>query len=572
MPLLPSRTLSSLPLAAVALLTPMLTRAADETSSAAAQPSPHAFALVVGDNQGGPGQAELRFAEADAQAFAEVLREVGHYAPDDVHVLSHPDAAAVEAALDDLVARAHAAAAKGESSRVVFYYSGHARANALNLGGDELPLRALRERLSGVPSALTLVILDACQSGAFSRVKGAAPAADFSYNSVTGLTQKGLAVMASSTSAELSQESDELKGSYFTHHLVTALRGAGDTDGDGRVSLDEAYRYAYRRTLASTALTQVGEQHVTLETDLAGQGEVPLSYPAEARAQLGLAGPLDARVLVQQRGTGAVVAELTKVPGPPLRLALIAGSYDATVREGPLILECHLTLVDDQVTTLDLSTCTAVTPAETTAKSARPPIREQDRWAAEFGLGFMTRTSDGFAQRAEAFGYQDQGSALGLPSIRATVGVSRTLAPHLAGVFQFGTLSNDSFSRSIENQTDTVSVSAYGGAIYLRAFTDVVGRVLGIYGQAGAGLTIGFLEDQTQQTGVPPSSTNTYYGYLISVAGGMTIRMPQVAMLYLQVGYDLAPAITDLVGDTHDSGGVSGVVGMRFRFGERGFQ
>ena len=203
-------------------------------------------------------------------------------------MLLHPDPAQVVAALDDLGARARDNAARGEQTEVVFYYSGHARATAINLGGDDLPLGALRDRLSALPTALTIVVLDACQSGAFARVKGAEPAADFTYNSVAKLTQKGLAVMASSSPQELSQESDELKGSYFTHHLVTALRGAGDADGDGRVSLDEAYRYAYRRTLASTARTQVGEQHVTLETDLAGQGDVPVTYPAEAKAQLEL--------------------------------------------------------------------------------------------------------------------------------------------------------------------------------------------------------------------------------------------------------------------------------------------
>ena len=40
---------------------------------------------------------------------------------------------------------------------------------------------------------------------------------------------------------------------------------------------------------------------MTLETDLAGQGDVPVTYPADAKAQLELPGPLDARVLVQRR-------------------------------------------------------------------------------------------------------------------------------------------------------------------------------------------------------------------------------------------------------------------------------
>jgi hypothetical protein len=548
---------------------PSATSTPSATPAATPAPAPHAFALVVGDNEGGPGQAPLHFAETDAKAVAEVLRSIGHYGAGDVQVLLHPDAAAVTAALDELVGKVRARADRGETSKVVFYYSGHARANAINLGGEELALGTLRDRLSALPSALTLVVLDACQSGSFSRVKGAEPAADFSYNSVTGLKQKGLAVMASSTSAELSQESDELKASYFTHHLVTALRGAGDADRDGRVSLDEAYRYAYRQTLASTALTQVGEQHVTLETDLAGEGEVPLTFPAEARAQLGIPGPIDARILVQEHGNGAVAAELTKVPGPPLQLALVAGVYDAIVRQSSGIVECRVTLVDDQVTVLDLSSCTPVVPHETAAKGEAPFIREQDRWAVELGLGFISRTSDGFTQRAEAFGYQQSNGFLSLPPVRVTIGVSRSLAPHLAGVLQLGTLSSDSYTRSIGSSTDTVSLHGYGGAIYLRASTDIVDHVLGIYGQAGAGLTIGFLGDQTQQTGVPPSSSNSYFGYLLSAAGGFTIRLPALVTLFAQFGYDLAPAITDLVGDTHDSGGFEGVVGARFRFGDR---
>ena len=58
--------------------------------------------------------------------------------------------------------------------------------------------------------------------------------------------------MASSSATELSQESDQLASSYFTHHLLLALRGAGDANQDGKVSLDEAYRYTYNRTLAGT--------------------------------------------------------------------------------------------------------------------------------------------------------------------------------------------------------------------------------------------------------------------------------------------------------------------------------
>ena len=337
-----------------------------------APPRTRAYAVIVGDNVGGSGQQPLRFAEDDARRMAQVLTELGHYDANDIRVLLRPDAAHLLAAVDDVAVRARANAEHGDQTQVLFYFSGHARANAVNLGAEELSLPSLRDRLRAVPSTITIVVLDACQSGSFSRVKGSEPAADFSYNSVSGLTQKGLAVMASSTAQELSQESDELKASYFTHHLVTGLRGAGDIDGDGRVSLDEAYRYAYRRTLASTARTQVGEQHVTLETDLAGQGEVPVTYPAEAKAQLDLPAALEGRVLVQQRGNGAVMADVQKVPGTGVRLALVAGNYDAVVAQKTGIVECHFALADDQATELDPHGCSPVAPVATVAKGGPP--------------------------------------------------------------------------------------------------------------------------------------------------------------------------------------------------------
>ena len=62
-------------------------------------------------------------------------------------------------------------------------------------------------------------------------------------------------MLASSSGSELSQESETLRSSYFTHHLLVGMRGAGDANRDGQVSIDEAYRYAYHQTLLATAET-----------------------------------------------------------------------------------------------------------------------------------------------------------------------------------------------------------------------------------------------------------------------------------------------------------------------------
>jgi hypothetical protein len=537
-------------------------------------PRPHTYALVVGSNMGGPGQASLRFAEDDARRFADVLLQLGHTSPDDVHVLLHPETSVVLGAIDELATRVKSNAANGEPSEVIFYYSGHARSSALTLGGQEIALTALRERLTALPSTLTIVVLDACQSGAFARVKGAEPAADFTYNSVSHLTQKGLAVMASSTSQELSQESDELAASYFTHHLVTALRGAGDADGDGRVSLDEAYRYAYRRTLASTARTQVGEQHVTLETDLAGQDDVAVTFPAEARAQLELPRALDARILVQQRPSGSVVADLQKAAGTPIRIALVAGGYEAIVRQASGIVQCHLALADNQVTSLETGNCTPVSEEKTASKGDGAVEHHVDThssggslWEVEGSFGFISTQSDGYVQTLQQFGYQHRGGLLGLPTGRYSLGVSRLIVPHIAAVLELETLGRDTYSREIANSTDSAVLSAYSGALYLRVFTDVIGQWLGVYAQLGGGATFGLLDFKTQQSGVTPSTTTTYFGYVLSGTVGLSLRLPRYATVFAQVGYERAPTVQNLIGDTHDSGGVVGLVGVRVRFG-----
>lgn len=250
-----------------------------------AEPS-EGFALVVGSNAGGPVQAPLRYAEDDARRVSDVLRTLGGYDAAQVRQLVQPSAAGLRDALDEVRNRIAPLAQSGVRTRFFFYYSGHARADALNLGPEQLPLGELRQAILALPATMSIVVLDGCQSGAFSRVKGAERAADFSWNSVERLNTEGIAVIASSSALELSQESEELRSSYFTHHWLVALRGGGDRDGDGRVTLSEAYQYAYNHTLATTAQTAVGEQHATLETNLRGKDDVALTRPALANTRL----------------------------------------------------------------------------------------------------------------------------------------------------------------------------------------------------------------------------------------------------------------------------------------------
>jgi len=320
-------------------------------------PLPFAYAIVVGSRSGGPGQSPLKYATEDATRFGQLLVELGRYDRSHVRFLQDPTPDQLLGELRAIETALRERQALGEQTSLLFYYSGHARASGLSLGQGELPLADLRSVLNSAAADLTVAILDACQSGAFSRIKSAEAAPDFSINSVAQLNTRGLAVLASSTSTELSQESDRLAGSYFTHHLMMAMRGAGDLDGDGRVTLTEAYRYAYARTLVDTAATSVGSQHATLETDLRGKGEVSLTYPKEASASLSLAPELQGDVLVSIGES--IVGELNKTAGNPIRLGLPPANYKVIVRQPEMLYECMADLVDGRDTPLSLSGCTS---------------------------------------------------------------------------------------------------------------------------------------------------------------------------------------------------------------------
>ena len=45
-----------------------------------------------------------------------------------------------------------------EQALLIFYFSGHAKSNALDLGDKELDITVLRDRLKAMPTTLTLVV------------------------------------------------------------------------------------------------------------------------------------------------------------------------------------------------------------------------------------------------------------------------------------------------------------------------------------------------------------------------------------------------------------------------------
>jgi hypothetical protein len=313
---------------------------------ARAQQDAARFAVVVGANQGSPGRPPLWFAERDADRFARTLTELGDFAPERVTVLHAAAAGPVRAALSRVEAELVAARAHGARPLLVFYFSGHATAAGLELGAERLTFEALRAAVTGSSAEARVAIVDACESGLLTQVKGATAAPGLAFPLPADEEVRGTAFVASTALGEAAQESAVLGGSFFTHHLEIGLRGAADADGDGRVTLGEAFRYTAAQTLAGTLATATGAQHATYDFKMSGRGDVVLSDLRRADARLLLPRDPSARFVV--RGPQGLLAELAG-GDKPFSLALPAGRYQVERRapEGRATAELELGRGDD---------------------------------------------------------------------------------------------------------------------------------------------------------------------------------------------------------------------------------
>jgi hypothetical protein len=519
------------------------------------------YAIVVGSNSGGAGQTDLRYAEDDARRVGKLLTELGGYQADQVDIVVHPSPDELRARIAKLAEKLAADDKAGRPTRVLFYYSGHAKASAVILGKDEMPLPELRQKLFDLPSKLTVVVLDACQSGAFSRVKGAAPAADFSFNSRQQLDATGVAVLASSSGSELSQESEQLKSSYFTHHLLVGLRGAGDTNSDGLVTVDEAYRYAYHQTLLATAETAVGGQHVSLEVDLKGHGEVPLSYPKAATAHIELPAALEGKTLIEDKRAQTVVAETYKAKGAAVRVAVAPGEYRVMVRNGDTLSRCEVSTGG----IVDLSKCTRESLTESTAKGGTAASRPY-RTDYQFMIG--AEHKDAFTDRLEEFGYQEQFE----PAWGMQLGELYQMAPHLWLGGTLVTERSPEWRRETDGlyplrfRWDTLELAAIGRA-ETRLGSGPFASHFKVYAQAalGLGLARTYFHDQMDQ------ETNDVYAGPAGLAGG-GLLVGGDSQRWLGLGFSLgyqytfARVVDNLIGDTHTSGGGRLTLGLSFSY------
>ncbi len=310
-----------------------------------APPSLRRFALLAGANRGAPERPALRYAVRDAERFGRVLTAMGSVAPQDATLLREPTQKAFGEALAALAARASQARRSSARVEVLVYFSGHADEEGVLLGAERLSYRDLRAAIRAMDADVGIAVLDACASGAITRLKSGS--AHPAFLSDVSMDVQGYAFLASSSEGEAAQESDRLGGSYFTQALLTGLRGAADVSGDGRVTLGEAYQFAFNETLSQTTTSQAGAQHPSYDIKMAGTGDVVMTDVRRISASLLLGAEYDGRFYVLD-ATGHLVAELRKAQGRAMELGLEPGEYQVYYEEQEKLLSTPMRLGEGQ--------------------------------------------------------------------------------------------------------------------------------------------------------------------------------------------------------------------------------
>ena len=372
------------------LLTASLLAAAAPAARAEGAAATRRLAVVVGANAAAPGRKPLRFAQVDARAVAQVLRDQGGFASGDVHLLLDPQPDEVLKALDAALREAGRASA---DTLILFYYSGHADTASLFPSGRPLALELLRQRLEDERAAMRIGIIDACRGGGWTGSKGLSESTTFAIEQALDVSTQGSVLIASSSGLEDAHESVNLRGSFFTHHWNAAMRGAADRNGDDKVTLTEAFEYARALTIRDTALQTVNPQHPSFRFNLRGRGDPLLAELTPGSSVVELAqtrGPLQ----VIHLGTGLLVVELP--PGRrQVRVSLPPGRYVVRRRQGDDVVAREVRLEVGQHVAVREASLEAVAggklatkgAGQVTAEPPPPRIAPPSEWMLSFSWG-----------------------------------------------------------------------------------------------------------------------------------------------------------------------------------------
>ena len=317
-------------------------------ASAWAEPvNPTGVAVIIGNaNYEHRDVPPVDFAHRDAAAFQRYVVDVLGYDP--ANVIDLPDASRREL-IDVFGTRTNPEGLlwsyldPAGGSDVVVFYSGHGvpgtddgrgyllpvDADPNAAADDGYPIDLLHRNVGGLAEARSVrVYLDACFSGGShagrSLIRNASPvyvAATLPEDVAGKVT-----ALAAASGEQVASWDEAARHGLFTHHLLDALYGSGDADGDGRVTAAEAKAYLDRHMTRAARRQHRRIQQASLvgaaDAVLASAGEVG-SFPA--RPELDGTAPGDPPPAASTAGPSLTVEQDKYLLG--LKMAFEAQDY-----------------------------------------------------------------------------------------------------------------------------------------------------------------------------------------------------------------------------------------------------
>lgn len=256
------------------------------------------WAVVVGISayrHSARGIPPLKFAHRDAEAFMEFLQSPGGggFRPENCKLLLDDQATTLNlrtalftflkaAAKDDLVIIFFAGHGAPEPGRPDNLYLITHDTDPEALAATAFPMWDMETALKRYILAERVVILaDACHSGGIGLGEGLRSGGSnliHTYLASLQKTSPGRAIITASEANQLSRESEKWGGhGVFTHFLLEGLKGKADQDGDGVVTISEAFGYVYDQVRRATD----SQQHPGLQGRF--DRNLPLGVTGERR-------------------------------------------------------------------------------------------------------------------------------------------------------------------------------------------------------------------------------------------------------------------------------------------------
>src|SRR5512139_817656 len=533
---------------------------------ASAQAELRRYVLGGGANFVGADRPLLRYAVSDAERFAAVLTDLGGVDPPNAILLKEPKVRELVQAIDEMSRRASEASRRSSGGRteVLVYYSGHADEKGLLLGDDRYSYQSLRDRLDEMPADVRIAVLDACASGAFTRLKGGKARKPFLVDESASM--RGHAFLTSSAETEAAQESDHIGASYFTHYLVSGLRGAADVTGDGRVTLHEAYQFAFDETLGKTAGSGAGAQHPSYEINLSGTGDVVITDMRQTTAAIVLPENLEGRVFIRNARQELVV-ELYKPHGRRIEIGLEAGEYEVRIDKPPSAMLARSKLAAGQHVEFALDQFTPTRPEPTRRRGGPPVFGVAGRNRVELRLGMWRATGAADATPTIAVGTESL-------DFRAGLQYTRFLREDLAATFSFNVLSAeadlvtfDGVSSSGTRQQHSHIVSVPLGIRWDPQPGDLRTKPVKLYLAAGLGPVVG------THTGGSLDSSTVFAGTRVAttfggfVGAGADVLLGRRWSIGVSAGYNWMADFSEPIGTRRDYSGLDVGVAIGWMWG-----